>query len=147
MSRYITDHCHHPRKASPDPFLSLPSPRAGAYLGSPRPVLTDRDARGRGHWGTRAELGRLLQCWVHPTRQHHLWPSSQFGLLEGKGARTTTLTLWMGRESESHSWFCPVYCQMAESGSHSWFCPGVWITQLVPSWVLPDGHSNQHVCN
>ena len=141
------DHCHYPRKASPGPFFPCPAPGQALTWAAPgRCSLTempeDGDTGGPGqNWEGSSSAGSTRHC------QHHLWPSSQFYLLEGRGARTTTLTLWMGRESESHSWFCPVYCQMAESGSHSWFCPGVWITQLVLSCVLPDGHSNQHVCN
>lgn len=106
---------------SESPFLApcLLSPRAGTYLAGPRPVLTNADAGGRGHWGIPAESGRFLRCWVHPTPSASLLAQLSVRSLGGQGG----------------NYYDP----------HSVDGEGVWITQLVPSCVFPNGHSNQRL--
>ena len=105
------------RKPFPGPFLCLPSPRAGTYLACPLPVLTNADAGGRGHWGIPAEPGRFLRHWVHPTPSASPLAQLSVRSLGGQGG----------------NYYDP----------HSVDGEGVWITQLVPSCVFPNGHSNQ----
>lgn len=134
------DHCHHPRKASPGPFLSLPSPRAGAYLGNPRPVLTDRDAGGRGCPGDPGRTGKAppvlgppdtVSITSGPALSSVSWraggqelrPShcGWGGSLNQTAGSLLCIARWQSLdhtagsvlESGSHSWFHLVYCRMA----------------------------------
>lgn len=95
-----------PSFACPAPGQALTWPAPGQC--SPMQMPEGGDTGGpRQNWGGSSSAGSTRH------RQHHLWPSSQFGLLEGRGSITMTLTLWMGRESGSHSWFRLVCCWMS----------------------------------